>query len=344
MRLKILVFLLLFPILAKGDSLPEIKIPDYGTPAQRIQEYAIFFTRQDNGIKIINGCFRQKEKINRIRSILKLQGVPEELVCLAMVESNLYLDVWNVDGSGARGLWQFTKPTAKRFDLKVNGNVDERCDLEKSTIAAAEYIKELYAHFNNWDSAIAAFNIGEKRLNQIMGNNGNRKNYWELKKGPQNHSRLLPKQNYEFVPQVLAVIKIANKQGLFIGTGTNMDTKMPSPKIDLSEYYFVGIHDSWEIIAGEVEMSVEEVKSQIKAQYKTANLYPGMKIKKGKKTHSTAMLAGHYTVKKEDDWDKVAQKTNMSIAQLKNYVSFKYRLSELQPEMKIKIEAQASLP
>ena len=54
--------------------------------------------------------------------------------------------------------------TARTYGLKVGHGVDERTSVRKSTVAACKYIRELYAQFNSWTLAAAAYNNGEIKL------------------------------------------------------------------------------------------------------------------------------------------------------------------------------------
>ena len=65
-----------------------------------------------------------------IEPILKAEGVPNDLKYLAVAESALSNAVSPV---GARGVWQFMKPTAAQYGLEVSDEVDERYNLEKAT-------------------------------------------------------------------------------------------------------------------------------------------------------------------------------------------------------------------
>lgn len=97
-----------------------------------------------------------------IAPILKRNGVPEDLVYLAAIESTL--NPRAVSAAKAAGIWQFMPSTAKQYGLEVNDYVDERYNLEKATAAAARYLKAAYAKYGNWESAMASYNGGQGRI------------------------------------------------------------------------------------------------------------------------------------------------------------------------------------
>jgi len=100
-----------------------------------------------------------------IEKILKEEGMPEDLKYLAVAESGLQPVT---SAANARGVWQFMKDTGKQYGLEVNGEVDERYHLEKSTRAACDYFKYLKDRFGSWTLAAAAYNMGGANLSEAL--------------------------------------------------------------------------------------------------------------------------------------------------------------------------------
>lgn len=102
--------------------------------------------------------------------ILKANNVPEDLIYLACIESNL--NTRALSGSGAAGLWQFMPATGKEYGLEVNEYVDERYHPEKSTEAACRYLKNAYRKYGNWESTAASYNAGMGRISRELDAQG----------------------------------------------------------------------------------------------------------------------------------------------------------------------------
>ena len=104
----------------------------------------------------------------QIRAILDSEGIGFEWIALALAESGG--DAGNVSPKGAAGLWQLMPATARAYGLRVDNSVDERLDAEKSTRAAARYIRHQLDAFDGdalW--ATAAYNAGGSNLKRLTG-------------------------------------------------------------------------------------------------------------------------------------------------------------------------------
>ena len=98
--------------------------------------------------------------------ILRSNGVPEDLVYLACIESTLNQRAYSP--AKAAGIWQFMPSTAKQYGLEVSDYVDERYNIEKATAAAARYLKQAYNKYGNLESAMATYNGGQGRVSNEL--------------------------------------------------------------------------------------------------------------------------------------------------------------------------------
>lgn len=98
-----------------------------------------------------------------IEKILKENGVPDDFKYLAVAESGLENVV---SPAGARGVWQFLKSTGKQYKLEITNEIDERYNLEKSTKAACNYLKNSYKTYKDWALVAASYNVGQGNLNK----------------------------------------------------------------------------------------------------------------------------------------------------------------------------------
>ena len=123
-------------------------------------------------------------------------NLPNDLKYIAVAESALLQNASS--HVGARGIWQFIKPTARRWGLVVNRQVDERLNPHKATEKALKYLNYLYKKFGNWTLAAAAYNMGETRLTRFM--KGQKMNsYYDLH---------LPAETQRYVFKILSIKSI----------------------------------------------------------------------------------------------------------------------------------------
>ena len=126
---------------------------------------------------------------------LETYGLPLELKYLPVIESAL--NPTAVSRVGATGLWQFMLATGKRYGLEVNSLVDDRRDPIKSSYAAANYLKDLYKVFGDWNLVIAAYNCGPDQINKAIHRANGIKDYWHI-------YPYLPKETRGYVPAFIA--------------------------------------------------------------------------------------------------------------------------------------------
>ena len=92
---------------------------------------------------------------------------------------------------------QSISSTGKKYGLLVNWWIDERRDPEKSTIAAAKYLNDLYDMFECWYLAAASYNAGEGKISRGM-KRYHTEDFWELTK-----HRYLKRETKNYVPQLI---------------------------------------------------------------------------------------------------------------------------------------------
>lgn len=113
-----------------------------------------------------------------IRMVLREYGLPEDLMYLAVSESRLQRRA--ISQAGAGGMWQFMPATAVGEGLRVNGAVDERGRVIKSTHAACRLLGKLYRQLNNWHLVAAAYNFGIGNLQRTIQRQGHA-DYYRLR-------------------------------------------------------------------------------------------------------------------------------------------------------------------
>lgn len=132
---------------------------------------------------------------------LKKHEMPSEIKYLSIIESGL--DPQIRSRVGAIGLWQFMPATGRMYGMYVNSEIDDRMDPEKSTEAAAKYLKSLYRMFGDWEVAMAAYNCGPGNVRRAIRRSGGKKTFWGI-------YNYLPRETRSYVPQVQAMLYILN--------------------------------------------------------------------------------------------------------------------------------------
>ena len=156
-----------------------------------------------------------KGRIARMKKILEEESLPPDFAWVPLVESAFASG--QTSASGAAGPWQLTAPTARQFGLRVDGAVDERENLVKSTHAACAVLRTLLLDFGSGSSvmlALAAYNLGPSKvkaaINKAVQDPIKQRNFWYLYR-----ARALPAETREFVPKVFAAIIIGRNPEKF---------------------------------------------------------------------------------------------------------------------------------
>lgn len=196
---------------------------------ERVQVWIDYFTTEGRG----RGHFqRYVERSGRygalFGAILEQQGLPRDMIFLAMAESGFQ----NKARSWARavGPWQFMSFTGRRFGLTVDWYLDERRDPIKSTIAAAEYLSSLYEEFGSWELAQAGYNAGEGRIRRAIAHFGT-DDFWHIRR----HNHLM-RETREYVPKIMALTIIGKNLQTFGFTEIEFDQPLDFEEIAVGPF------------------------------------------------------------------------------------------------------------
>jgi membrane-bound lytic murein transglycosylase D len=149
-----------------------------------------------------DGLSRGAPYLPMIQDVLRAEGLPLDLAFVPLVESGFKPSA--LSRARALGVWQFMRATGLEMGLAYNWYIDERADVEKSTRAAARYLKLLYNMFGDWHLALAAYNGGPGRVQRALKASG-ATDYWSLSAS----ARFLPRETRDYVPLILAATIVA---------------------------------------------------------------------------------------------------------------------------------------
>jgi membrane-bound lytic murein transglycosylase D len=183
----------------KAKAQAEIKSTHSDLPlmmTDQVAGYISYFSNRGRGT--FERAFARSGRYHDMMvSILREEGVPQDLIYLAQAESGFH--PLAVSRAGARGIWQFMGSRARGYGLTHSMWIDDRQDPEKSTRAAAHHLKDLYNQFGDWYLAMAAYNSGPGTVQAAVRRTGYA-DFWELYR-----RNVLPKETRNYVPIILAV-------------------------------------------------------------------------------------------------------------------------------------------
>jgi membrane-bound lytic murein transglycosylase D len=165
-----------------------------------VRRYIEVYTRQKRGsVQVMLGLSQYYYPI--FDDIFDYYDIPNEMKYMSIIESALNPRAYS--RTRAVGLWQFMYSTGKLYGLTINSLVDERRDPIKSTYAAARFVKDLFAIYNDWTLVIAAYNCGPGNVNRAIRRSGGKKNYWDI-------YYYLPRETRGHVPAFIAATYVMN--------------------------------------------------------------------------------------------------------------------------------------
>jgi membrane-bound lytic murein transglycosylase D len=224
---------------------PGAPVPTYpiviNAPVEALIDYFVAKDRDRFGQWIS----RSGRYLPMIQRIFRERGLPEELAYTAMIESGFSPRA--VSRVGAKGMWQFMEATARRYGLVINRWVDERLDPVKSTIAAAQYLGDLYGMFGHWFLAQAGYNAGEARVAQAI-QRARTSDFWAL-----TQTRHLPDETKLFIPQILAAAVITRQPNRY-GFDVTVDAPLAYDEVPLKRALDL------DTIARLAEVTVEQIR------------------------------------------------------------------------------------
>lgn len=211
-------------------TVPEVAKPaaDPAPAAQPalVQGFMRYFSPGGSGARHFDASLKRLTAYRPMfEQILRDHGLPADLLWVGLVESGY--DPNARSPKDALGIWQLIPETAATFGLRP----DERTDPVKSTRAAAQYLKHLYAKFGDWPLALAAYNAGERRIRTALDRTG-AVDFWQLAATNQ-----IPRETQAYVPAILAAQALGGGRSLESRTATaNASGERANPKVVYAPY------------------------------------------------------------------------------------------------------------
>jgi membrane-bound lytic murein transglycosylase D len=208
----------------KGLELPSLPV----RWDRRVIEYLLFFKDDPRGRELAAGWVKRRERFGAmIRRVLDEHGLPADLQYVAMIESGYdptarsQVDAW--------GMWQFMQQPGSSYGLRIDRWVDERLDPERSTRAAARYMRDLYDRFGSWELSFAAYNMGYGGLLRAI-KKYNSNDYWLL-----SHLEAgLPFETSLYVAKITAMAIVDHNPERFGFRELTMERARATAKVDVA--------------------------------------------------------------------------------------------------------------
>lgn len=219
----------------KAQAIEELRTTQSDLPLvmnDYVASFINFFSKTGRGHNTLVASLERAGKYKAmIQKVLKEEGVPQDLIYLAVAESGFRPRALN-PSSGAGGMWQFMP--FGTYGLAKTGWYDERFDPEKATRAYARDIKKTHDQLGDWYLTMAAYNWGTGNVQRAVQRTGY-VDFWELYR-----RNNLPEQTKNYVPIILAVTIMAKNPKQYGLEGVVPDTAVLPD--DVTTSYAIDLH------------------------------------------------------------------------------------------------------
>jgi membrane-bound lytic murein transglycosylase D len=229
-----------------SKKLSEVPLPDVPMVLNKQVEMWMDYFQGRGRKHFVRWLSRSGRYVPMMKQILRENGLPEGLIYLSMIESGFSPNAYS--RAKAVGPWQFMKFTGERYGLRATYWIDERMDAEKSTLAAAQHLKDLYDEFDHWYLAAAGYNAGAGKINRAI-NRYQTDDFWEMSK-----YKYLKPETKNYVPKLLAASLLASEPEKYGFTEIEYQDPVPYEKVAAPEP--VSLDD----VAAALEVPVETLK------------------------------------------------------------------------------------
>ena len=283
-----------------------------------IQQFINYYQGR-NRSTMENGLRRSGQYMKLARKIFVEEGVPVDITWLGQVES-----AWKpkaVSWAAASGLWQFIPSTGRMYGLRQNAYIDERNSFEQATRASARHLKDLARRYNgNWELAMAAYNTGAGNIDRAISRAGTA-NFWRI-------YPYIAQETRNYVPNILAVILIAKNPEKYGFKNVKPDAPMSYDVVQ------VPTATSLQLVADATDTTVDHIldlNPELKRDITPRGDVYNVRIPAGRAKQFASLIqriaperresARLISVAPGEDWQSVASRTGINVAQLQSWNS-----------------------